>query len=71
MNLVSFYHSLFSAYAGLDFSKIAKEKINGNIYYYDKPTFEMTDEIIDRLFLFGRFDEPKFLEIIDGELVNS
>ena len=31
----------------------------------------MTDEIIEKLSTFDRFDEPKFLEIVDGELVIS
>ena len=70
-NLMEYYQSLFSTYSKLDFSKISKEKISGNIYYYYKDSFEMTDEIVEKLSLFDRFEEPKFLEIIDGELVIS
>lgn len=70
-DLISYYKSLFSTYSELDFSKISKEKICGNVYYYYKDSFEMTDEIIDKLSTFDRFDEPKFLEIVDGELVIS
>jgi hypothetical protein len=31
----------------------------------------MTDEIIDKLSSFERFGEPKFIEVIGGELVVS
>jgi uncharacterized phage-associated protein len=70
-NLISYYQSLFSTYSEFDFSKISKEKISGNIYYFYKDSFEMTDEIVEKLSKFDRFEEPKFLEIIDGELVIS
>lgn len=70
-DLISYYQALFSTYSEVDFSRIAKEKICGNVYYYYKDTFEMTDEIIDKLSSFERFEEPKFLEMIDGELVVS
>ena len=70
-DLVSYYQALFSTYSELDFDRIAKEKICGNVYYYYKDAFEMTDEVIDKLSSFERFGEPKFLEMIDGELVVS
>ncbi len=70
-DLILYYQSLFSTYSKMDFSKIHKEKICGNVYYYDKDSFEMTDEIIDKLSMFDKFEEPKFLEMVDGELVVS
>lgn len=69
--LVSYFQSLFSTYSELDFSKISKEKISGNVYYYYKDSFEMTDEIVEKLSMLDKFDEPKFLELVDGELVIS
>ena len=70
-DVVSYYQALFATYSDLDFSRIAKEKICGNVYYYYKDSFEMTDEVIDLLSSFEKFEEPKFLEMIDGELVVS
>ena len=55
----------------MDFSKLIKDKINNNVYYYFKDSFDMTDEIIEKLSTFDKYDEPKFLEMIDGELVVS
>jgi len=69
--LISYYKALFLTYSELDFSKIKKEKIRGNVYYYYQDSFEMTDEIIEKLSMFERFGEPKFIEMIDGELVMS
>lgn len=69
--LVAYNRALYNTYAGLDFSNIVKEKIKNNIYYYFKDSFDMTDEIIAKLSSFDKYDEPKFLEIIDGELVVS
>lgn len=70
-DLVSYYQALFLTYSEIDFSRIVKEKICGNVYYYYKDSFDMTDEIIDKLSSFERFGEPKFIEVIDGELVVS
>lgn len=70
-SLVEYYNALYNTYCDMDFSNIAKEKIKNNIYYYFKDSFELTDEIISTLSSFDKFDEPKFLEIIDGELVVS
>lgn len=69
--LVAYNKALYNTYADIDFSNIVKEKIKNNIYYYFKDSFDMTDEIIDKLSTFDKYDEPKFLEIIDGELVVS
>lgn len=69
--LVAYNKTLYNTYADIDFSNIVKEKIKNNIYYYFKDSFDMTDEIIDKLSTFDKYDEPKFLEIIDGELVVS
>lgn len=70
-SLIAYYQSLYQTYAGMDFTRIAKEKINGNIYYYSKDAFEMTDPIIEQLSSFARCSEPMFLELINGELVVS
>lgn len=69
--MVSYYQALYHTYADFEFGKINKEKICGNVYYYDKESFDMTDEIIEKLSSFQKFDESKFLEMIDGELVIS
>lgn len=70
-NLISYYKALYDTYADVDFSKIVKEKINDNIYYYDIDSFKMTDEIVEKLSSFEKYNEPKFLDIVDGELVIS
>ena len=69
--LVSYNKALYSTYMSMDFSRLIKDKINNNVYYYFKDSFEMTDDIIERLSTFDKYDEPKFLEMIDGELVVS
>lgn len=69
--LIYYYQALYKTYSGIDFSKIVKEKICDNIYYYFKDSFEMSDDIVERLSSFEKCDEPKFLEMIDGELVMS
>lgn len=69
--LAAYYRALFSTYSELDFSKIGKEKICGNVYYFYKESFNMTDEVIEKLSAFELFDEPKFIEMVDGELVMS
>lgn len=70
-DLISYYKALFATYSEMDFSKVEKEKICENVYYYNKDSFEMTDEIINKLSSFERFEEPKFIELIGGELVIS
>ena len=69
--LVEYYNMLYKTYSEMDFDSIVKEKICGNIYYYYRNSFEMTDDIIDKLSLLGKYNEPKFLEVINGELVIS
>lgn len=69
--LIEYNKVLYRTYADLDFANLAKEKINDNIYYYFKNSFEMTDEIIEKLESFDKYDEPKFIEMINGELVMS
>jgi len=70
-NLISFFCALYNAYKDFDFSDIKKEKINGNIFYYSKSNFELTDDIISELIHFEKSDTPRFIEIIDDELVVS
>lgn len=69
--LVDYYRALYQAYSDVDFSAFLKEKINDNMYYYLKDSFVMDENVINQLSTFGKFDEPKFLEKIDGELVVS
>lgn len=70
-DLVEYYKALYVTYYDLDFAKLRKEKINSNIYYYFEDSFEMTEEIVDRLAAIEKMDEPMFLEMVDGELVVS
>ncbi|MGN0308501.1 MAG: Panacea domain-containing protein [Lachnospiraceae bacterium] len=69
--LKEFYYNLFQTYEEVDFSDIKKDKINGNIFYYSKSSFEMNDEIINALSQLGQLSSPQYIEIIDGELVLS
>lgn len=66
-----YYKNLYEAYYHIDFAKIAKEKINGNIYYYNRDAFNMTEEIVSELSSLERFDEPKFIEMVEDEWVLS
>lgn len=70
-DLIEYNKALYRTYADMDSSQLIKEQINGNIYYYYKNSFEMTDDIIERLSILEQCDEARFLEIIDGELVMS
>lgn len=69
--LLEYNRNLYNVYSEMNFSNLKKEKIKGNIYYYMADSFSMTDEIINRLLSFDKFYEPKFLEIVEGELVVS
>lgn len=69
--VTDYYKALYQTYAAVDFSTLTKEKINDNIYYYLKDSFTMDDAIVEKLSTFGKFDEPKFLEMVSGELVVS
>lgn len=70
-SLESFYKSIFDTYSNFDFSRLIKEKIGGNTYYYIKDNLEISDDIIEELSKFPESSEPHFLEIINGELVVS
>lgn len=69
--LAEYNRALYRTYAEMDFSVLVKEKICGNIYYYLKDSFVMTEDIVEALSQLGRYGEPRFLEYIDGELVIS
>lgn len=69
--IVEYQRALYKTYSEVDFSVLKKEKINSNIYYYYSDTFELTEDIIEKLADIERTNEPMFLEIIDGELVVS
>lgn len=69
--LVGFYQNLYRTYTDFDFSDIGKEKINGNLYYYSKSNFEMTDDVVEELSQYEKIGIPQFIEIIDGEIVFS
>ena len=70
-DLIKYNKNLYDTYSEVNFSELKKEKINGNIYYYIKDGIELTENMIELLSSFEKYDEPKFLEIIDGELVVS
>lgn len=69
--LAEYNRALYRTYAQMDFDILVKEKICGNIYYYFRDSFVMTDDIVEKLSQLGRYGEPRFLEYIDGELVIS
>lgn len=68
---ISLMCNLFDLYKNVDFENIKMEKINGNIYYYDKRNLVMTDEIISYLSQISGDNDPAFIENIDGEIVFS
>lgn len=70
-DLKDYYKLIYDAYKNIDFSKMKKEKICGNTYFYNIDEFELTEDIINELSNYNKFDEPKFLEYIDGNLVVS
>lgn len=70
-SLCEYNKQIYNTYVNFNFDNLKKEKINNNIYYYLKDSFDMNDDVIEKLSNFDRFDEPKFLEMIDGELVIS
>lgn len=69
--LIEYYRQVYAGYASIDFSNIVKEKINDNVFYYFKNSFDMTEEVVSKLSTFKRNSEPMFLQMIDGELVVS
>ena len=69
--LLNKFKLYYQVYSELNFDNLATEKINDNIFYYFNDTFEMNDDVIDKLSTFDKFEEPKFLELIEGELVLS
>ena len=70
-DLLERYRLYYQVYSELNFDNLATEKINDNIFYYFNDTFAMNDEVIDKLSTFDKFEDPKFLELIEGELVVS
>lgn len=70
--LVEYYSNIYDTYKDFDFSKIGREKINENVYYYDKTKIKMTEEILEQLYSMPKFSEAQFIEdIVDGEIVLS
>lgn len=63
--------SLYDTYSDFNFDNIKLEKINGNLYYYDKTNLKMTDDIISQLDKTNNRNKTYFIELIDGELVFS
>lgn len=63
--------TLYELYSNLDFESIGKEKIAGNLYYFNKKEFEVTDDDIIELSDVPHQEYPIFLEKMDGELVFS
>lgn len=63
---------LYELNKDVDFDNIGMEKINDNIYYYDKSNMEIDDSIVEKLSSISKMpDRVVFLEMIDGELVFS
>lgn len=62
---------LYETYADIDFESMAMEKICGNIFYYDKATVDMSDEVVAILEKMDLQKAPMFVEKINGELVFS
>ncbi len=69
--LAEYNRALYETYAEMDFAVLVKEKICGNIYYYLKDSFVMTEDVVEQLSHLRRYEEPRFLEYIDGKLVIS
>lgn len=69
--MVAFYKNMFNAYNKFDFSKMKKEKINGNVIYYKDDNINMTDDVISYLLTIDRRDVPLYVELVDGEVVVS
>lgn len=69
--LITYFQNIYQAYKNVDFSQLVKEKIAGNIFYYNMNDFEMTDDVIKQLSGLGEFEEPQYLEMVDGEIVFS
>lgn len=68
---IEHYSSLYNCYKNVDFSRYGRERINGNVYYYDRNNLEMTDSIIEQLSTIPSYGEPQFVELVEGELVFS
>lgn len=64
-------NNLYKTYMDIDFENMGMEKISGNIYYYDKTNFDMSDEVVSMLEKIELQSEPIFVENIEGELVFS
>lgn len=69
--LIEYNKSIYDAYSGIDFSRIRREKIGGNIYYYMDGELDITDDMVETLSAYRSNGEPKFIELIGGELVVS
>ena len=64
--------NLYELNKGVDFDNVGIEKINDNIYYYDKNNMKIDDTIVERLSAIPKMEERVvFLQMIDGELVFS
>ncbi|MGI6689438.1 MAG: DUF4065 domain-containing protein [Clostridiales bacterium] len=63
--------NLYETYRHLDFDKIGTEKINGNLYYFDKNELEVSEKMISELEQIPPGQEPVFLQMIDGDLIFS
>lgn len=71
-NEKKYMNSIFNMNKDIDFDNIGVEKINDNMYYYDKNNMKLDDEIIQELSAIPKSpDKVTFLEMIDGELVFS
>jgi len=71
-DVINYFNDLYSVYKNFEFALIGEERISGNVYFYNKNVINMTDELIEELSGFDKFDEPQFIEdFVEGEVVLS
>lgn len=65
--------TMYKDYSLVDFDKIKKEIVNGNIYYYNTDNIKYLDDdtITKLLNIRVKNTEPQFIEKINGEIVFS
>lgn len=63
---------IFETYTDVDFSKIKKEVVGGNVYYYNTDNIKSLDEdTILKMMNIANANEPMFIEVHDGEIILS
>lgn len=64
-----FMVQIYNMYKGQNFENYLIEKVNGNIYYYNKNELKLTEALLRELEEITEPSEPVFLSMVDGELV--